>query len=109
MSRNLVSILVFASAAMFAVPSFGQNAALVDAAKKQGGKVVVYGSLEGDTFDAVAKQFEKQTGLSVEYWRASATKVMDRVLTEYRSGKPLFDIVLTNDTPMRIMEKNAVF
>ncbi|HEY1371429.1 MAG TPA: extracellular solute-binding protein [Candidatus Binatia bacterium] len=109
MSRNLFTAFIFVAAAIFAAPCFGQSAALVNAAKKEGGKVVVYGSLEGDTFDAVAKEFRQQTGLSVEYWRASSTKVMDRALTEYRSGKPLFDVVLTNDTPMRIIAKNGVF
>jgi len=26
----------------------------------------------------------KKTGIEVDYWRASATKVMDRALSEYR-------------------------
>jgi enoyl-CoA hydratase/carnithine racemase len=34
--------------------------------------------------------------------------LMDRVLSEYRAGKPLFDVVLTNDTPMQIMEKQGI-
>src|SRR5689334_11701723 len=110
MLRNIFSVVLAAALGIFcAAPLHAQSAALVNAAKKEGGKVVVYGSLEGDTFDAVAKQFHEQTGLNVEYWRASATKVMDRALTEFRSGKPLFDVVLTNDTPMRIIAKNGIF
>ena len=109
MLRNGFYFILAAALGLCAAPSYAQNRTLLDAAKKEGGKVVVYGSLEGDTLDAVAKEFREQTGLSVEYWRASATKVMDRVLTESRSGKPLFDVVLTNDTPMRIIEKNGVF
>ena len=53
--------------------------------------------------------FKKKTGIDVEYWRASATKVMDRALSEYRAGKPLFDIILTNDNPMQIMFKEGIF
>ena len=45
----------------------------------------------------------------MDYWRASATKVMDRALSEYRAGKPLFDIILTNDSPMQIMLKEGIF
>ncbi|HEY7163208.1 MAG TPA: extracellular solute-binding protein, partial [Candidatus Binatia bacterium] len=85
-----------------------QSAALINAAKKDG-KVVAYGSLESDTVDAIKQAFEKKTGLELEYWRASATKVMDRALSEYRAGKPLFDVVLTNSDPMRILENAGIF
>ncbi|MBI2997598.1 MAG: extracellular solute-binding protein [Deltaproteobacteria bacterium] len=74
-----------------------------------GGKVVLYGSLESDTVEAVRKAFQKKTGIEAEYWRASATKVMDRALSEYRAGRPLFDVILTNDNPLQIMQKQGVF
>jgi iron(III) transport system substrate-binding protein len=88
--------------------AFGQDGNLLQAAKKEG-KVVVYGSLESDGMAAVEKAFEKKTGLEMEYWRASATKVMDRALSEYRAGRPLFDVILTNDNPMQIMFKEGIF
>jgi iron(III) transport system substrate-binding protein len=87
---------------------YGQNANLIDAGKKEG-KAVIYGSLESDTAGAVFKVFKQKTGIEVEYWRASATKVMDRALSEHRAGKPLFDIILTNDNPMQIMQKEGIF
>jgi iron(III) transport system substrate-binding protein len=34
---------------------------------------------------------------------------MDRALSEYRAGKPLFDVVLTNTNPMRIMQQDGIF
>lgn len=92
-----------------AMAAFAQDAKLVDLAKKEGGKVVIYGSLENDTVDAVSKALKKKTGLEVEFWRGSATKVMDRVVSEYRAGKPLSDVVLTNDAPMRIMQQEGTF
>ena len=73
------------------------------------GKVVAYGSLESDNADAVFQVFKKKTGIEVDYWRASATKVMDRALSEYRAGKPLFDMIITNDAPMQIMLKEGIF
>ena len=110
MSPNFKSVLLFVAFACYtASPAFGQSAELIQAAKKEGGKIVAYGSLESDTLEAIGKAFHEKTGLTVEYWRASATKVMDRVLSEYRAGKPLFDVVLTNDTPMQIMEKQGIF
>jgi len=92
------------------VPSvFGQDARLIDAAKREGGKVVVYGSLESDTVEPINRAFQKKTGIRVEYWRASATKVMDRALSEYRAGKPLFDVMLNNSGAMHVMLKEGVF
>jgi iron(III) transport system substrate-binding protein len=110
MSPNFKSVLLLAAFALLTSrPAFGQSAELIQAAKKEGGKIVAYGSLESDTTEAVGKAFREKAGLTLEYWRASATKVMDRVLSEYRAGKPLFDAVLTNDTPMQIMEKQGIF
>jgi iron(III) transport system substrate-binding protein len=65
--------------------------------------------LESDTTDAIKSAFTKKTGIEAEYWRASATKVMDRALTEQRAAKPVFDIILTNDNPMQIMFKQGLF
>lgn len=95
-------------AVLGAAPAFAQSSALLDAGKKEG-KAVVYGSLESDSATTIFGDFKKKTGIEVEYWRASATKVMDRALSEYRAGRPLFDIVLTNDNPMQIMSKEGIF
>jgi iron(III) transport system substrate-binding protein len=86
---------------------FGQDSKLVDAANKEGGKVVVYGSIENDTMDLIAGALKKKTGLETEYWRAAANKVTDRVANESRSGRPLFDVVLTTDATMQIIQKDG--
>ncbi len=108
MSKKWTRPSVLAVAFFFASHAWGQDAKLVAAAKKEG-KAVVYGSLESDTVGAIKKAFQKKTGIEMEYWRASATKVMDRAMGEYRAGKPLFDIILTNDNPMQIMLKEGIF
>ena len=97
---GIVLVLLFLPAALAA-----QDAKLVEAAKKEGGKVVVYGSLENDTVDLISEAFKKKTGIETEFWRGSATKVMDRVVSEYRAGKPLFDVALTNTPPMIFMQE----
>ncbi|HXG50166.1 MAG TPA: extracellular solute-binding protein [candidate division Zixibacteria bacterium] len=108
MLRRLAFLALLTGAISTGAPAHGQEAKLLEAAKKEG-KVTVYGSLESDTADAVFRLFRERTGLSVDYWRASATKVMDRALSEYRAGKPLFDVILTNDNPMQIMQKQGIF
>ena len=104
----LVFFISLAAATIGAQSAFGQSSNLVDAAKKEG-KAVVYGSLESDSATTIFGDFKKKTGIDVDYWRASATKVMDRALSEYRAGRPLFDIILTNDNPMQIMFKEGIF
>src|ERR1700752_56921 len=86
---------------------FGQDAKLVDAAKKEGGKVVIYGSLENDTMDLITAALKKKTGLEVDYWRDAANKVTDRVANESRAGKPLFDVVLTTKSTMQLIQKDG--
>lgn len=103
--RPLVSVIPLL---FLASTAFGQDAKLIEAAKKEG-NAVAYGSLESETFEPVKEAFEKKTGLKVEYWRASATKVMDRALSEHRAGRPLYDIVITNRNPMDLMKNSGLF
>ncbi|MGH7873364.1 MAG: ABC transporter substrate-binding protein [Candidatus Binatia bacterium] len=92
------------------IPSFAfsQSASLIDAAKKEGGKVVIYGSLQDNSMEPIGKAFLAKTGLELNYWRGTATKVMDRALVEHRSGKPLYDAVLTSDNEMDILQKEGI-
>jgi iron(III) transport system substrate-binding protein len=87
---------------------FAQDAKLVDAAKKEGGKTVVYGSLENDTMDLISTAFKKKTGLDVDFWRDSANKVTDRVAAEFRAGKPQADVVLTTTSTLRLIQKDGL-
>jgi len=86
----------------------GQDSKLVEAAKKDGGKVVIYGSLETPVVDGVIQTLRKKTGLNAEYWRASAMSVMNRAMTEYRAGNPLYDVVLNNSDPLVIMANDGM-
>ena len=109
MSKQL-NILMSSAVAVFflATIAHAQNAKLIESAKKEG-KAIAYGSLESDTMDAIMDGFRKKTGLDVEYWRASSTKVMDRALSEFRAGKPLADVIVTNDNPLRLMMEQGFF
>jgi iron(III) transport system substrate-binding protein len=103
--RRLIPIVVVV---LSATQSFCQDAKLIDAAKKEGGKVVIYGSLEMPVVEGVIQAFRKKTGLNAEYWRASAMSVMNRAMTEYRAGNPLFDVVLNNSDPLVIMAQDGM-
>ena len=104
--RTVMGVLISLSMSLSAG---AQDAKLIEQAKKEGGKVVAYGSLESFTVEPIAAAFEKKTGIHVEYWRASATKVMDRALGEMRAGKSLFDVMLNNSGAMQVLKKERIF
>lgn len=91
-----------------AAPLLAQDAKLVSEGKKEG-RVVVYGSMESDIFDGIQRSFEKRTGIKIDYWRASGASVLERVLSERNTGKPLYDVVINNAGPMEIMLKDGIF
>ena len=103
--NRLVTVLLSLSIANAAG---AQDPALIEAAKKDGGKVVLYGSLETPVVEAVTGAFQKKTGLSVQYWRASAMSVMNRAMSEYRAGNALYDVVLNNSDPLYIMHTEGM-
>ncbi|HYA28437.1 MAG TPA: hypothetical protein VEI95_06425, partial [Acidobacteriota bacterium] len=70
---------------------FGQPIDL-NAAKKEG-KVIVYGTVVPQVMEQINKAFEKKYGIRVEYWRGSATAVLDRATNEWNAGRPGFDVL----------------
>lgn len=86
----------------------GAQAVNAEAAKKEA-KVVVYGSVPPQAMAGLNKGFEKKYGIKVEYWRGDSTKVMDRALTEWRAGRPGFDVVEANRGVQLIMRKEGLF
>jgi iron(III) transport system substrate-binding protein len=103
-----MNILMLFLSLCFSTLAFAQDAKLIAEAKKEG-KVVVYGSMETNIFDDIQKSFEKKTGIPVEYWRASGAAVLERVVSEHKTGKQLYDVVINNAGPMEIMLKEGIF
>ena len=79
------------------------------AGAKQEGRVAVYGSMESPIFEVMQQLYRQKYGIPVEYFRLTANRLLDRVLTEVRAGKPQFDVVLANLSPMLIMKREGAF
>ncbi|MGZ8488662.1 MAG: hypothetical protein ACXWW4_09045, partial [Candidatus Binatia bacterium] len=106
---NHRSTLALVAALSVYVPAFAQDAKLIETAKKESGKIIAYGSMESNTAEPIIEAFMKRTGLQVEYWRASATKAMDRALTELRAGKHLYDVMINNSGATTVMHREGIF
>ena len=87
--------------------AFAQEAN-VEAGKKEG-KVVVYGSVVPQAMEGLHQAFKKKYGIDVEYWRGDSTKVSERALTEWRAGKPGFDVIEANRGVQLIMKSEGLF
>jgi iron(III) transport system substrate-binding protein len=103
----LPSLAAFVAFVCSAAGAQAQPANL-EAAKKDG-KVVVYGAQVPQAMEGLHKGFEKKYGIKVEYWRGSSTKVSERALTEWRAGKPGFDVVEGNRGVQLIMRDEGLF
>ena len=94
--------------ALTVVPNvLAQDLKLIEAAKKEG-KLVLYGTMQNDIFELLQSAFLKKTGITIDYWRTSATKVLERALSEARAGKAGFDLVMSTEDSMRILLKEGI-
>ena len=106
--QSLVVLGVVAAGAMTYSRVVFAQAGNVDTAKKEA-KVVVYGSVPPQSMEGLHQAFKKKYGIDVEYWRGSSTQVSERALTEWRAGKPAFDIAEGNRGVQLIMKDEGLF
>ena len=107
-NRWLVLVAVVVVGAMTFPKEIFAQAGNLDAAKKEA-KVVVYGSVPPQSMEGLHQAFKKKYGVEVEYWRGSSTQVSERALTEWRAGKPAFDIAEGNRGVQLIMKDEGLF
>lgn len=112
MRRNFNYWLIAWAVVLMAGVATRENASAqavnVDAAKQEG-KVIVYGAQVPQAMKPLHAAFEKKYGISVDYWRGSSTQVSERALTEWRAGKPGFDVVEGNRGVQLIMRDEGLF
>ena len=106
-----LSALVFSIVAVLVGVVSGEalaQQANIEAGKKEG-KVVVYGSVVPQAMEGLHQAFKKKYGIDVEYWRGSSTQVSERALTEWRAGRPGFDVAEGNRGVQLIMKAEGLF
>jgi iron(III) transport system substrate-binding protein len=93
--KNICSIIFLITWIVGAQIGWSQTAPapeMLQAAKKEG-KLVWYTSMAIDTSKPLVDVFEKQYAIKIELVRAGEEQLLNRILTEDRAGKSLFDVV----------------
>ena len=80
--------------------------AVADGAKKEG-EIALYGAVTGQASRPIGELFEKSSGVKLKHWRGDATEIINRVVTEARAGRNLFDVVLGNEAVMAELEQKG--
>jgi iron(III) transport system substrate-binding protein len=80
---------------------------LVQEARKEG-SLTWYTSFSPGDSAPLAQAFEKKYGIKVEIWRAISEKIVQRVVTEGRANRNVFDVVETNGPELEVMSREKL-
>jgi iron(III) transport system substrate-binding protein len=95
--RKSLTFLLFALSVAITTAAFAQDAALIQAARKEG-SVAWYTSLALPSSTAIAHAFKtKYTGIDVEVHRTGSQRVLQRVMQEAAAGIKNVDLIHTSD------------
>ncbi len=75
---------------------------------RQEGTVVLYTSLATTESIPLTQAFEKKYGVKVELWRATADKVVQRVITEGQAKRFAVDVIETNGPEMEMIAREKL-
>jgi iron(III) transport system substrate-binding protein len=104
--RKTYGFLLFALWTIGSSVALAQDAALVQAARKEG-KVVWYTSLALPSSTAIAHYFEnKYKGIEVEVHRTGSQRVLQRVMQEATAGIKNVDLIHTSDAGHFVLLKD---
>lgn len=84
------------------------NRDVMEAAKKEG-EVMFYGAVTVNASKPIGESFEKKYGIKLNHWRGDATDIINRVLSEARAGRPVFDVTLGNEAVMMALNEKDIF
>lgn len=112
--RSILHAVLCAAACACSSLAFAQapawlDAALLAAAKAEGGQIVVYSSINEQEALPAWKHFEQHTGLKVEYVRGSDVNLISKILIEARAQQKSWDIMISTGTGRLPQEVLAPF
>lgn len=105
----LLSLAVGIKIPLWAASAEEERVAKIEGAKKEG-NLVIYTNTSLSSLDPQIKRFtEKYPFIKIEYYRASAPRLMTRILAETRAGPPKFDVIATEGITGYLMMKKGLY
>jgi len=80
---------------------------LIEGAKKEG-SLTVYGAMPTKDLKALVDAFSKKYGIKASIWRSSSENVVQRIVTEARSGKFTVDFLQNNAPAMAALQREQL-
>lgn len=80
---------------------------LVEGAKKEG-SLTLYATTPIEYMRVIMAGFEKKYGVKVNLWRSNSETVLQRILTEAKSGTPSFDVTESIAPPMEALHREGI-
>jgi iron(III) transport system substrate-binding protein len=80
---------------------------LVDGAKKEG-TLLLYTAMPREYLNRLNEPFEKKYGLKVTVWQAIGETIIQKVLNENRSSKPVVDVIHSTSTMLEALQRENV-
>lgn len=108
MKKGCIFVLILVTSSMLNGRIAWPQAVDLATAKKEG-RVLVYGSVVPQAMEELHRNFEKKYDIKVDYWRGSSTAVAERAQSEWRAGRPGFDVVESSWDVMLLMKKEGIF
>jgi iron(III) transport system substrate-binding protein len=81
---------------------------LAELADKEGGRVNAYGSTNLDDISPMIDKFQEDTGIEVNYYRASSSDILQRVLQEADANFPGADVIFTNGPELTVIDQRKL-
>jgi iron(III) transport system substrate-binding protein len=81
---------------------------LIEMAEEEGGSFNAYGSTNLDDIFPMIDEFEGQTGVDVNYYRASSSDILQRVLQEADANFPGADLIFTNGPELAVIDREGL-
>lgn len=81
---------------------------LIELADEEGGSFDAYGSTNLDDIFPMIDAFEDETGIDVNYYRASSTDVLQRVFQEADADFPGADLIFTNGPELTLIDSEGL-
>lgn len=81
---------------------------LIELADEEGGSFNAYGSTNLDDISPMIDEFEGATGIDVNYYRASSSDILQRVLQEADAEFPGADLIFTNGPELTVIDREGL-